>query len=150
MPGLQKRKRPQGFTPAARFGRMLPLRRTDAPQRALFPVTPPAQNGAGDNSHRNRSRQIVPEKHAKLCKRHVAALVAIATVRGYSLVVQASDSPRYVAGLYQTTCGGFLFPATDAAGDQAPATLRLTGKPGLATILLQTTLQLAVTTLFSE
>ena len=92
----------------------------------------------------------MPEKHAKLCERHVAALVAIATVRGYSLVVQASDSPRYVAGLYQTTCGGFLIPATDATGDQAPATLRLTGKPGLATILLQTTFQLAVTTPFSE
>jgi len=28
--------------------------------------------------------------------------------------------------------GVFLFPATDAAGDQAPATLRLTGKPRLA------------------
>ena len=129
---------------------MLLLRRTDARQLVLFPVTPPAQNRAGDNSHRNRSCQIVPEKHAKLCERHVAALVAIATVRGYSLDVWSSDSPRYVAGLYQTTCGGFLFPATDAAGDQAPATLRLTGKPGLPTILLQTPLQLAVTTPFSE
>ena len=55
----------------------------------------------------------------------------MATVRGYSLVVQASDSPRYVAGLDQSTCGGSLFPATYAAGDQAPATLRLTGKTRL-------------------
>ena len=129
---------------------MLPLRRKDARQLALFPVTPPVQNCAGDNSHRYRSCQIVPEKHAKFCERHVAALVAIATVRGYSLIVQASDSPRYVAGLYQTTCRGFLFPATYATGDQAPATLRLTGNPGLATILLQSASQLAVSTPFSE
>ena len=33
-----------------------------------------------------------------------------------------------LSGLRLTTCGGFLFPATNAAGDQAPATLRLTGR----------------------
>ena len=67
----------------------------------------------------------------------------MATVRGYPLVVEQVNGPRYVAGLYQTTCGGFLFPATHAAGDQAPATLRLTGNAGLLLILLQTIPQLA-------
>ncbi|EFI85842.1 hypothetical protein HMPREF9551_05231 [Escherichia coli MS 196-1] len=36
-------------------------------------------------------------------------------------------SPRFVVRFYLSTCGGFLFPATNATRDKAPATLRLTG-----------------------
>ncbi|OSK07830.1 hypothetical protein K802_00955, partial [Salmonella enterica subsp. enterica serovar Newport str. SHSN012] len=66
-------------------------------------------------------RQIVPEGHAQLRKRHIAALLqwqpfaAILKVFGFKL------APVRLPGLYQSTCGGFLYPATYAAGDQAPA-----------------------------
>ena len=99
---------------------MLPLRRTDAPQRALFPVTPPAQNRAGDNSHRNRSCQIVPEKHAKLCERHVAALVAIATVRGYPLFASQRMAPVMLLVYTKQRAGVFSFQQPMPPGIKPP------------------------------
>ena len=129
MPGRQKRKRPQSFTPAARFGRMLPLRRTNARQLTLFPVTPPAQNRAGDNSHRNRSCQIVPEKHAKLCERHVAALVAIATVRGYPLFASQRMAPVMLLVYTKQRAGVFSFQQPMPPGIKPPQHCASPGNP---------------------
>lgn len=58
------------------------------PTRALLSVFEPANDQAGD---------IVPERDAKLCKRHDSCPVAMATVRGYPVVVWTKVSPRYVA-----------------------------------------------------
>jgi len=80
---LWPQKRPQAVTPAAHFGRTLPLRQPDA-LSALLPVTPPAHYRCGDDSRNDRSGKIVPESDAKLRERHIAASIAITTVRGYS------------------------------------------------------------------
>ena len=113
-------KKAAEFSPAARFGRMLPLRRTNARQLTLFPVTPPAQNRAGDNSHRNRCCQIVPEKHAKLCERHVAALVAIATVRGYPLFASQRMAPVMLLVYTKQRAGVFSFQQLMPPGIKPP------------------------------
>ena len=108
---------------------MLPLRRTNARQLTLFPVTPPAQNRAGDNSHRNRSCQIVPEKHAKLCKRHVAALVAIATVRGYPLFASQRMAPVMLLVYTKQRAGVFSFQQLMPPGIKPPQHCASPGVP---------------------
>ncbi|WP_258131362.1 hypothetical protein, partial [Escherichia coli] len=52
---------------------------------------------------------------------HRQHFAAILEVSGFKI------SPRFVVRFYLSTCGGFLFPATNATRDKAPATLRLTG-----------------------
>ena len=100
---------------------------SQTPAFTLLPVTPPADNRCGDNTRKDWGRQVVPEHHAKLHERHIAAYCHDNDSR---LSLNCSGSrmaPVMLSGLRLTTCGGFLFPATNAAGDQAPATLRLTG-----------------------
>ncbi|WP_217992743.1 hypothetical protein, partial [Salmonella enterica] len=52
-------------------------------------------------------------------------------------VLRFKLAPVRLPGLYQSTCGGFLYPATYAAGDQAPQHCASPGKPGLLLILRQ-------------
>ncbi len=117
--------------------RLLPLRPvsgacchhdSQTPAFTLLPVTPPADNRCGDNTRKDWGCQVVPEHHAKLHERHIAAYCHD-NVSRLSLNCSGSRlAPVMLSGLRLTTCGGFLFPATNAAGDRAPATLRLTGR----------------------
>ncbi len=111
-----QRKRPQVVTPAAPFGRMLPLRQ--------------ASN--------HRSRQIVPQHQAQLSERHTAALLQWQPFAAILEWSRCEVSPRYVARFIPTTCGGFLFPATNSSlppGFKPPQHCASPGKPGLPTIL---------------
>ena len=102
------------------------------PTGRLLAIIHPAHDDADQNASNDRSRQIVPQQQTPLSKRHTAALLQWQPFAAILELSRFEISPRNVARLYQTTCGGFLFPATYAAGDQAPATSRLTGLTRLA------------------
>ena len=124
--------------------RLLPLRPisgacchhdSQTPAFTLLPVTPPADNRCGDNTRKDWGCQVVPEHHAKLHERHIAAYCHD-NVSRLSLNCSGSRlAPVMLSGLRLTTCGGFLFPATNAAGDQAPQHCASPEDSGLVRIL---------------
>ncbi len=99
--------------------------------RRLLPLRP----RSGSN---HRSRQIVPQHQAQLSERHTAALLQWQPFAAILEWSRCEVSPRYVARFIPTTCGGFLFPATNSSlppGFKPPQHCASPGKPGLPTIL---------------
>ncbi len=83
----------------------------------------------------HRSRQIVPQHQAQLSERHTAALLQWQPFAAILELLRFEISPRYVARLIPNNVRGISLssnPSIDAAGVQAPATLRLTGRARLA------------------
>lgn len=80
-------------------------------------------------------RQIVPDSNAQLCERHIAAFVAMATVRGYPQLVWSQVSPVMLP-VNTEQCAGFSLSSDKATGDQAPQHCASPGCPGLPLILL--------------
>ena len=127
-----KPKKAAKLPPAAWFGRMLPSRQADAHKAHYFLL----------RSQLTIRLAMVPAMigAAKSCQKATpnCASVIWPPVLQWQLftaileLFRFKSAPVLLPGLYRTTCGGFLFPATDAAGDQAPATLRLTGNSRLA------------------
>ena len=127
---------------------MLPLRpRSGAcchlgrqmPTGRLLALIHPAHDDADQNASNDLSRQIVPQQQTPLSKRHTAALLQWQPFAAILELSRFEISPRNVARLYQTTCGGFLFPATHQSmppGFKPPQHCASPGEPGLPTILL--------------
>lgn len=80
-------------------------------------------------------RQIVPDSNAQLCERHIAAFVAMATVRGYPQLVWSQVSPVMLP-VNTEQCAGFSLPATRPPGIKPPQHCASPGCPGLPLILL--------------
>ncbi|KMV97319.1 hypothetical protein HMPREF9693_03099 [Klebsiella oxytoca 10-5249] len=126
---------------------MLPLRpRSGAcchlgrqmPTGRLLAIIHPAHDDADQNASNDRSRQIVPQQQTPLSKRHTAALLQWQPFAAILELLRFEISPRDVARLIPNNVRGFSLSSNlsiDAAGVQAPATLRLTGQAGLPTIL---------------
>ncbi len=96
----------------------------------MLPLRP--RSGACSN---HRSRQIVPQHQAQLSERHTAALLQWQPFAAILELLRFEISPRYVARLIPNNVRGISLssnPSIDAAGVQAPATLRLTGRARLA------------------
>ena len=71
----------------------------------------------------------MPEKHAKLCERHVAALVAIATVRGYSLFAMQRMAPVMLPVYTKQRAGVFSFQQPMPPGIKPPQHCASPGNP---------------------
>ena len=82
------------------------------PTGRLLAIIHPAHDDADQNASNDRSRQIVPQQQTPLSERHTAALLQWQPFAAILELSRFEISPRNVARLYQTTCGGFLFPAT--------------------------------------
>ena len=108
------------------------------PTGRLLAIIHPAHDDADQNASNDRSRQIVPQQQTPLSKRHTAALLQWQPFAAILELSRFEISPRNVARLYQTTCGGFLFPATHQSmppGFKPPQHCASPGEPGLPTIL---------------
>ena len=107
------------------LGRQMPTGR-------LLAIIHPAHDDADQNASNDRSRQIVPQQQTPLSKRHTAALLQWQPFAAILELSRFEISPRNVARLYQTTCGGFLFPATHQSmppGFKPPQHCASPGKP---------------------
>ena len=71
----------------------------------------------------------MPEKHAKLCERHVAALVAIATVRGYPLFASQRMAPVMLLVYTKQRAGVFSFQQPMPPGIKPPQHCASPGNP---------------------
>ena len=110
------------------LGRQMPTGR-------LLAIIHPAHDDADQNASNDRSRQIVPQQQTPLSKRHTAALLQWQPFAAILELSRCEVSPRDVARLIPNNVRGFSLssnPSIDAAGVQAPATLRLTGRARLA------------------
>ena len=105
------------------------------PTGRLLAIIHPAHDDADQNASNDRSRQIVPQQQTPLSKRHTAALLQWQPFAAILELSRCEVSPRDVARLIPNNVRGFSLssnPSIDAAGVQAPATLRLTGRARLA------------------
>ena len=107
------------------LGRQMPTGR-------LLAIIHPAHDDADQNASNDQSRQIVPQQQTPLSERHTAALLQWQPFAAILELLRFEISPRNVARLYQTTCGGFLFPATHQSmppGFKPPQHCASPGKP---------------------
>ena len=110
------------------LGRQMPTGR-------LLAIIHPAHDDADQNASNDQSRQIVPQQQTPLSERHTAALLQWQPFAAILELSRCEVSPRDVARLIPNNVRGFSLssnPSIDAAGVQAPATLRLTGRARLA------------------
>ena len=105
------------------------------PTGRLLAIIHPAHDDADQNASNDQSRQIVPQQQTPLSERHTAALLQWQPFAAILELLRFESSPRNVARLIPNNVRGFFSfqqPSLYAAGVQAPATLRLTGRTRLA------------------
>lgn len=87
-----------------------------APDEALLPVNKPQNDHAGEYASNGRCCKIVPEKCPKLHERHIAACVAMTTVRGYSQLARGEIAPRVLSGSKTCSTAGVFFSSARRQG----------------------------------